>query len=168
MLIGISGTHGVGKTTFMYELARKYKISHPQMEVEVLREGARRCPLGMLSRYNHTVSLATQLWMFGRQIEKEIGRERKAITVSDRTVFDVIGYTMLVDEELAAEMFAIAMRMEYDKIYFVRPTGGVIEDGKRNGDEEIRRQVDLNLEKIFSSKDINVKEIKIHHMGGRG
>ena len=44
MKIGISGTHGTGKSFLVYELANKYKLDYPNKEVTVITEVARQCP----------------------------------------------------------------------------------------------------------------------------
>ena len=43
MKVALIGTHGVGKTTLCYELAARLK--RRDVEVELVREVARRCPL---------------------------------------------------------------------------------------------------------------------------
>ena len=44
MNIGISGTHGTGKSFLVYELANKYKLDYPNKEITVITEVARQCP----------------------------------------------------------------------------------------------------------------------------
>lgn len=163
VFIGISGTHGTGKTTLLYKLAHDLKIRHPHKSVRVISEVARSCPLQTFQGQSKAGE-ESQIWIFAAQIKAELeARQAHDIVLSDRTVYDVIAYTMEVNEDLALEMFGVGQRMHYDQVYFVRPAGEgwVTDDGGRSLDLALRGKIDKNLERIFSMKDLNVKEIKI-------
>ncbi len=163
MFIGITGTHGTGKTTLLYKLAHDMKIRHGQKSIKVISEVARSCPLTYFKNESRS-SEEAQLWIFCAQIKAELeARQKFDIILSDRTIYDVIGYTMEVNEDLAAEMFGFARLLQYDLLYFVRPTNPewARADGGRSIDMKLRNKVDANLQKIISSKELNVKEVKI-------
>ena len=45
MKIGISGSHGTGKSYTLYKLAHEYKVMYPNQEISVVTETARKSPL---------------------------------------------------------------------------------------------------------------------------
>lgn len=165
MIIGITGTHGTGKTTLLYKLAHDMKIHYGGKSIGVISEIARSCPFPIFSSQTVSTELA-QTWIFSAQVKAEIESSyRNDITLSDRTIFDVIAYTMEVNEDLAAEMAGIAQRMVYDKIYFVRPSKNyAFEDGQRSTDTKLREKIDQNLVKILDSQSLQIKEISIRRM----
>ena len=166
MLIGITGTHGTGKTTFLYKLAHDLKIRHSTKSLGIISEVARSCPLPIFSAKSEASERA-QMWILASLIREEISKAAKFdIVISDRTVFDVIAYTMEVDQDLAAEMLGLVQRIHYDQVYFIRPFGEewMTNDGQRSVDSGLRQRVDRNLVSILNSQDINVKEIKIKRM----
>ena len=56
-IIAVSGTHGTGKTTKIYELASAYKKAHKNKEISILNEQIRMCPFSI----NRTGNMETQL-----------------------------------------------------------------------------------------------------------
>ena len=66
MKVALIGSHGVGKTTLSFELAARLK--HRNLDVDVVREVARRCPLPI----NLETTLPAQQWILHTQIVEEI------------------------------------------------------------------------------------------------
>lgn len=165
MIIGISGTHGTGKTTLLYKLAHDLKIRHADKSISVISEIARSCPFPIFTSQSISTELA-QIWIFNAQVKKEIeAAYRNDIVITDRTVFDVIAYTMEVNLDLATEMMGMAQRMEYEKIYFVRPTKNLaFDDGQRSVDMALREKIDQNLAKIYTAQHFQIKELTIRRM----
>jgi hypothetical protein len=71
---------------------------------------------------------------------------------------------MEVNEDLATEMMGIAQRMHYDKIYFVRPSKGLVDDGQRSTDLALRRKIDENLVALLNSQHFQIKELSVRRM----
>ena len=162
-VIGISGTHGTGKTTLLYKLAHDYKIRYGGTPIHLVTEVARSCPFSFFGEGTSS-SEEAQMWIFSAQVKAELEARKGGIVLMDRTVFDTIAYTMEVNEDLAAEMLGMAQRLQYDTIHFVRPWGKLIGDGERSTDEGLRDKVDENLSRILLSSDLPVRQVKIKRM----
>lgn len=90
MKIALSGTHGTGKSTAVYNEAYNIKMTLPNMEVGIFLENARLCPLPV----NKESTIESQLWIFGNQIAREVElSEIYGCLVCDRTVADVVAYS---------------------------------------------------------------------------
>ena len=66
MKLALIGTHGVGKTTLCFELAARLKRRN--LDVEIVREVARRCPLPI----NQQTTVRAQEWILLTQMALEI------------------------------------------------------------------------------------------------
>ena len=166
MKIAFSGAHGTGKTTSVLEKAKELKIKYPTKTVGVLSENAINCPLPI----NQEATTESQLWIFGDQLRKEIEMTTKFnILVCDRSIFDTIAYTKLVNEDVAFHMFGMIVRgfvETYDTIYFKRIQNNdfFVADGLRDTDREYRQKVEDALEYMFNivrEMKLNVKIIEI-------
>ncbi len=132
--IGITGTHGVGKTT----LARKLAWMIQQqcgMSAGLVTEIARTCKF----KLNHEATPRAQQWLFHRQFVAEIeyGAECHAL-VCDRTVIDPLAYAQVNGmHELVHSCMptALAWMETYDALIFMVPNGKpIVEDGFRDTD----------------------------------
>lgn len=104
MKIGISGTHGTGKTTFALKLAYQMKLENPKKTIKLITETADDCPFPIFKK-GYSSSIDAQLWIFSHQIKLELEASRYDIIVTDRTLYDVIAYTMMIDMILAMICF---------------------------------------------------------------
>ena len=96
----LSGTHGVGKSTKVYEEAYRLKMAEPNKEIGILLENARLCPLPV----NKKSTVESQLWIFGNQMAREIELCRTYdILICDRTVADVVAYSYVFGFENLAD-----------------------------------------------------------------
>jgi hypothetical protein len=120
MKIAFTGTHGTGKTTSVFELARVLKIEHPDKHVNVLVDVAGRSPY----KKNKDATLENQLWVFGSQMINEmtmLNMPNCDILVGDRSIMDSIGYTICSGQkELGEKQFNYCLDYlnTYDKIIF--------------------------------------------------
>jgi predicted ATPase len=161
-IIAFSGAHGTGKTTAVLELARRLKIENPKLDVGVVMETARQCPLGYLSDGRQYIDAAAQRWIFSAQIIAELEAAAKHdLVVSDRSAPDAVAYTIAGGHhELAAAMWAMAkQQMEvYRQIYFL-PIGQhdwLVEDGRRNLDPTIRLRVEYHLKALYAEAGVEL------------
>jgi nicotinamide riboside kinase len=83
MKLALIGTHGVGKTTLCFELAARLK--RRSLDVEIVREVARRCPLPI----NQQTTVRAQEWILLTQMALEIeATAAHEIVLCDRSVLD--------------------------------------------------------------------------------
>jgi hypothetical protein len=85
--LALVGTHGVGKTTLCFELAARLKRRN--LDVEIVREVARRCPLPI----NQQTTVRAQEWILLTQMALEIeAAAAHEIVLCDRSVLDKYCY----------------------------------------------------------------------------
>lgn len=148
-IIAFTGAHGTGKTTSVYDYAGEIK-KQGAYEIGIITETARRCPFPIFGKGSQS-SVEAQLWIFSEQIRCELDSILNyEITISDRTVVDVIAYSMLAGlPDLARDQIAMARHHVgiYDTI-FIKPVSGngfLREDGIRSTD----RQLQIDTERIL-------------------
>jgi nicotinamide riboside kinase len=89
--LALIGTHGVGKTTLVYEVCSLLKKSHHN--VELVAEVARQSPFPV----NAETTLEGQLWILHAQIAAELEAAARApVLITDRAVLD--NYCYLVNK----------------------------------------------------------------------
>lgn len=158
--IGIMGTHGVGKTTFAYQLLARKKKENPNLKVGIVTEVARDCPFPI----NKETTAPTQFWIFAEQLKREIEAEkRNDIVICDRTLLDNLAYTVCAGYKpfgLLAFVIDDWMHM-YDELYFFRLKNKqpVASDGVRDTDVHFQRKIDKILALWVEVFKIKVKEM---------
>lgn len=163
-IFAMSGTHGTGKTTSVYDLAGRMKRSNPRAEVGILCEVARRCPLPIVRRGCSAVNPDAQRWIFTSQMAEEItAMKRYDLVVADRTVVDCIAYTRAGGlHELARAMMMMAgehMHV-YREIYFKRAADCryCADDGLRNLDDDFRLRVEREMIETYHALGTTPKQ----------
>ena len=150
MKIGVMGTHGAGKTTYVNEIANR--IVKRNM-VGILEEVARRCPFPV----NKQTSVNAQTWIYHTQIVKEIELEAAHdILICDRTILDGIAYAQRagLEEFVDAYLFrALSWLDTYDFLCWIRP-------GRLPEDDEFR-----DTDPIFQAEIDNILEAWIEKFG---
>jgi len=152
-IISFTGTHGVGKTTSVYELAYQYKLKYPDKTVYTLNEVARNSPYLL----NKKSCEQGQLWIFNEQIKQEL----ELITyydyiITDRTAVDSIAYSSVYGfNDLCKSMFnMLGFHVgNYNKIYFkiIENNDFAVNDGVREADDlEFRQNVENELKKLYN------------------
>lgn len=162
MKIGISGTHGTGKSYTLYELANKYKIDYPNKEVTVITEVARQCPFEI----NQNASLKAQQWMISKQIQMEIEAEKNCdVVITDRTLVDYLAYTKYGYREFFHRFLPYLKYYvsSYDKIYFKSLMNNqyIVDDGTRSTDKHFQNEIDKIIQEIYKMLQSNVKSLTI-------
>ena len=144
-IIAFSGSHGTGKTTAAHAMAVKMKIAHPGSRVGFLAEVAPGCPYPI----NQETTAAGQLWIFAKQMERELWLSRENdFVVSDRCLLDVIAYTVVADlEDLADNMLRlfgdyVAANQPYQEVRILPPKPSyLVADGVRDTDARFQADV---------------------------
>lgn len=165
--IAISGTHGVGKTVMLYDIAKQIKtgrienqdlrnifdqknIRPENSSLEIVSEVARKCPF----QINKTTTEKSQTWIFLKQMLEELERESKAnVVLLDRTIYDDIAYTNRISPYLAKTMFDFApTNTVYDFIFFkkIKLNNYLIDDGVRDStDLNFQKEIEITLENYY-------------------
>lgn len=144
--IGITGTHGAGKSTLAFKLAHYLKQNN--RNVDVVQERIRLCPFP----YNENMVIETTMWAYHAQVKRELEAQANGFDtiICDRTVFDCFiyaEYRNMNNEQLCCFRNAAEMWLKtYDKIIFITPTEKIRPDGVRSLDEDFQKGIhDLML-----------------------
>lgn len=152
MIRSFSGAHGTGKTTATLQCAQQEKLYNPGKSVHVLCDLEAFCPFHI----NQAGSEKTQAWIFSNQIRMEMeSMHRFDITVTDRTIVDVIAYTRALGfHSLADGMLKYAEHhiQYYSSIHFkqIRFNQHCHPDGIRDIDLEFRQEVETTMLEIYT------------------
>jgi len=115
--IAYTGSHGTGKSTAVYNKALQLKKEYTDKEIGIFLENARFCPLPI----NKASTIASQLWILGNQITKEIELSKiYDILVCDRTIIDVVAYSYVFGfKTFADNLFEVCRyyMYTYDEIH---------------------------------------------------
>jgi len=146
-----SGAHGTGKTTAALQCGQQEKVYHPGKSVHVLADLEAFCPFHI----NQAGSEKTQAWIFANQIRAEMeALHRFDITVTDRTIIDVIAYTRAMGFHALAEgqlKYAEHHVQYYSSIHFkqIQYNHHLHEDGIRDMDLAFRQDVETTMLEIY-------------------
>jgi nicotinamide riboside kinase len=90
VMVGITGTHSTGKSTFLARLAHELRLRH--IEVSTVADlGEKAKTMGMPILFNHT--WASTMWIITRGISHELEAWVHAdVVLVDRPVPDALGY----------------------------------------------------------------------------
>lgn len=155
--IGITGTHGAGKTTLALSLAAMMKTFFPELKIGVASETARECPWPV----NRETSENAQTWIFHRQVLKELEASgRNDILVCDRTILDNLAYAY------QAGMYSLVKRLHptaldwlrsYRVLLWTRPGDREpVDDGFRDTDRNFQLQIDNQLKHWLKSETFDL------------
>lgn len=154
MKLALIGSHGVGKTTLVYGLAARLK--RRDVNLEVLVEVARRCPLPL----NEQTNLAAQSWILHTQIADETWAEQRAdVVLCDRSVLDNYVYLLLASgRQPHLEPLIEASLEGYDLLVHVPILDGSVaqQDGVRSVDERFRHAVEKRLDEEIVARGLKV------------
>lgn len=162
-IIAFSGAHGTGKTSSVYLMAHKLKLSQ-RSEVGIILETARQCPYPIVSKNNDTPTKEAQLWILSAQMQAELNATRRyGWVVSDRTVIDCIAYTAAAGmHSLAYAMRELAVeycKTAYKEVHFrrINDRDYLVDDGFRDQTQELRQNVEMAMLTLYS--EIGIKLI---------
>lgn len=160
--IGITGSHGTGKTDYTLALTNRLKRLYPGKSILCMTENCAFAPED-IQGVNTNTTLAAQYWIFANQIARE--REAVAkfdIVVTDRTVMDAVAYTAVAGHsDVAQAMHSLAVPYIHDfysAIYFrrIEDHDFLVNDGLRSMDLKFRRDVESYLLECYKTGDIDV------------
>ncbi len=153
MKIAIAGAHGVGKTTFAKDLAKKLNINyiHDIVREEAIKKGF---------VINESTPPEVQLWLVCRQWELE--KITPESWVADKSLFDylVYGEIILKDDNLKKMIRDIVKRnAHYDPVFYLSIEFPMELDGVRSEDEKFQREVDRHYKKTL--EEFGIKYIVV-------
>jgi len=164
--IAFIGTHGVGKTTLMYQLAGKLKMKGA--DSDALHEIARNCPFAV----NKETTKNGQRWILFTQITKELdwlaskynekGRGIKTL-ICDRSVLDNYAYYVnAAGRDPVIEPLVREWVDSYDYLIYVPPqsNGKIEEDGFRDTTLAFQMKIDSLILKMC--KEFGVKPVMLN------
>jgi len=159
MKIALIGSHGVGKTTLCYELAARLKRRN--VDVEVVREVARRCPLPI----NRETTVAAQSWILHTQISWEIeATAGHDVVLCDRSVLD--NYCYMVHATGAHQMWERVFDHwlpTYDLLVHVPVWSRPSYDGVRAIDPGFQEEIEVLLEGMITARDLRPMRLALDH-----
>src|SRR6202167_4825387 len=150
--LALIGTHGVGKTTLVYEVCSLLKKAHHN--VEPVTEVARQSPFPV----NAETTLAGELWILHQQIAAELEAPLRApIVITDRSVLD--NYCYLVKKfgrQPQLEPWLAWWMSSYSLLVGV-PTlqQEIPRDGFRSEDRTFQMRIHNLLNELLSSPPFN-------------
>ena len=152
--VGFTGSHGVGKTTLLYEVAGE--LQKLGFNVALVNETARE------TRYaiNDRTTKAAQIDIMTLQIHNELDVATRPVDfiLTDRTALDAVAYTYLAEEDgrieegVADAMLPLATHFldTYDLIFYVKPfDGDFVTDRERWCCKDAQHRVDELLENLY-------------------
>lgn len=173
MKIGITGSHGVGKTTFANSLHRYYVNQLGFFDATIIQETIRECPYPI----NDRSTCDTFCWLIDKQFAFENYRHRNNVCITDRTVIDPIAYGLCwglfnckndvdallyyiksvppqSEEEMNVKRrleFAIDYIHSYDEVYLctIQPESALVDDGVRDTNINNQRMVQETITELL-------------------
>lgn len=157
MKIALIGTHGVGKTTLCYDLAARMKRRN--LDVEVVREVARRCPLPI----NQETTEAAQQWILHTQICWEIEASAShEVVLCDRSVLDNYCYLVhAAGSRSGLERLLDLWLPTYDLLVHVPVWARPTYDGVRAVDPGFQEQIALLLDGMISARGLRPLRLEV-------
>lgn len=148
-IIAYSGAHGTGKTTAVLDRAAKLKREHPDKRIEIRTENLAFCPYPI----NADSTPDSQMWIFSHHLQSELHLITLFdLVVSDRSIIDVIAYTMAHGlTGLASSMLGLARHhMHHYQEVIITTNNHHHVDGMRDTDPVFRNKVEDELINIYS------------------
>lgn len=159
--IACIGSHGIGKSTLAFSLAKKCKFEGEN--VCVIEEVVRHSPFGI----NSEMTFETCLWTCCQQIcwEMEAQKRGFSLIISDRSIYDPLIYSaynkLTSPFESPLSQMAYQWLKSYDEIFFVRPRPDhqALADGVRSTDKNFIFAIDKLFEEMIALYQLDVKVI---------
>ena len=165
--VGITGTHGTGKTSLAHSLVGHLK--ELGFNAGYIREFVRDCPLPVGTEKEN--SAAAQTWILFRQLIEELEAVHKYdILICDRTVIDNYAYflwNLRAGRPASEELQKIAANMldswahTYDFIIKLPITVPLSADGFRSTDLQWQREIDSIITELLAAKNVKHHVLKI-------
>lgn len=159
-VIAFSGAQGTGKTTAAKMWAGRLEKENPRKSVGLVLDIERKCPYPI----NRETTHQAQEWIFFHQLSDEIhAAVEHDIVVTDRTVMDVIAYSMAAGFYAQVdEMLGLWRRHEhyYRKIIFRNTVTNWwnVEDGCRDTDPVFRARIEATLYELYRYAAVTTQE----------
>ena len=162
-IIARSGAHGSGKTVAALRHTADMMCSYPSLRIELITGIARKCPLPI----NKQSTGDGQLWIFCELAKEMMARLKTCdIILCDRSIFDVIAYTVVGAKDLQTASWMLDFVKTNKNLYsqvIYHPANKFEfchDDGLRETDVHFRYEVDRWLQRFYGEYDISIIEQK--------
>jgi hypothetical protein len=151
MIHAFTGPQGTGKTTGAYQYANWLVKENPGKTVGLVVDVERRCPYPI----NQETTRKAQEWIFFHQMAAELSAMAEYdLVVSDRTIMDVIAYSMASNFRLQADDMLFIWRKHshyYSRIIFRHSATNAwnLPDGCRDTDPAFRARIEATLYELY-------------------
>jgi DNA polymerase III delta prime subunit len=159
MIHAFTGPQGTGKTVAAYDYAAILSKENPGKTVKVVSDVERCCPYPI----NREATREAQEWIFYHQIAAELNAmAHYDLVVTDRTIMDVIAYSMAAGFRLQADGLLAVWRKHshwYKKIVFrhARTNCFNVEDGCRDTDPVFRARIEATLYELYKYEGVTTQ-----------
>lgn len=158
MKMGIMGSHGTGKTTLAYEMAKN--LQDTGIRTGVVTGVARSCPWSI----NKDTTEEAQRWIYHRHMQMELEAVGTYEAVfCDRTVLDSLVYSRVAELKNLVEDYlpaALNWLATYDQLFWMRPREGwLVDDGTRDVESGFQGEVDKVFDRWIMIYEIPVTEV---------
>lgn len=158
--VGVCGSHGVGKTTFLKDLTTS--LEEQKYKPILVEEVARECPLPI----NEDVFLASETWITLTQITHEMEvmyspaykNDSYAVLLTDRTILDQYAYALsfmhrkrkqFVGVKLIQNLLNYWIRT-YNLVFHLKPLPTPpVDDGVRSIDPLWQQEIDRIINRLI-------------------
>jgi len=161
-IIAHVGTHGTGKTTSVFNHAALLSGQFPNKKIGVIPEMARYCPFP-INKEQHRDTFS---WLFSTQMFSELEASLTYdLCVSDRSVFDPIAYTNIINPSISTihhvNLALDHYHRHYQKIILHKASSihGVVADGFRDTDPALRLRVENQLISLLTDCGIDFETV---------
>lgn len=159
MIVAFSGAQGTGKTTRSYQESVWLSKENPGLTVGTVTDIERRCPYPI----NREATREAQEWIFYHQLAAELhAMAHYDLVVSDRTLMDVVAYSMAAGFRLQADEMLLVWRKHsryYQRIVFChgRSNAFNVADGCRDVDPVFRARIEATLYELYKYEHVTTQ-----------
>lgn len=170
MKIGITGTHGIGKTSLAHSLIGELK--ERGYKAGITSEHERQCPLPVGTENRN--SLDAQAWIIGKQFIEEVELAKKfQVVVCDRTMLCNYAYFLWNLRKmpimkshpvvLAVNGLVNAWIKTYDYLFKLEmpEEKTLAKDGFRSTSLKWQKEIDETINEIIKEKNLKVHKIEL-------
>ena len=157
----ITGSHGVGKSSFLFHLASLLKQKHRTYNIEIIQENVREIKKQIGSLNTPEFQMAS---INDYLLKEAIKGQVADIIISDRGAYDVVIYGDYFGTPVKGALrdLAIEQLKRFDQVYFIRPDKQhyLADDGFRMTSLKQMREIDAQFEEQLAIQGVKPIELK--------
>lgn len=155
--IGFCGTHSTGKSTLVECLRTERILTNYYFDINITR---------WIKSLGFNINLESTPAAQELNLLSRIARLNSFDNlVADRTIIDVLAYSMHVDsittEQLELQQDLVERNIrKYDIIFYIPPETNLVDDGTRLIDDDFRRNIDNKILELLEFYNVDYIEIR--------